>query len=146
MIDRGYVPDFRAAFDRYLKDGGPAYIVVDRTPPAEAVAAIRAAGGTATVAHPRQIDLEDDDAWDAFFGELVDAGLAGIEVHHPSHKRTHRAYFGALADRHGLVQTGGSDFHGSNKPRIRLGTGNGTIDVRYETWQRLRERREPRGT
>ena len=146
MIDRGYVPDFRAAFDRYLRDGGPAYIVVDRTSPAEAVAAIRAAGGTATIAHPRQIDLEDDDAWDAFFGELVDAGLAGIEVYHPSHKRSHRTYFGALADRFGLVRTGGSDFHGSNKPRIRIGTGNGTIDVRYEAWQRLGERREPRGT
>ena len=54
---------------------------------------------------------------------------------------------GPLADRFGLVQSGGSDFHGSNKPRIRIGTGNGTIDVRYETWQRLSERRtEPRGT
>lgn len=147
MIDRGYVPDFRAAFDRYLKDGGPAYVIVDRTPPAEAVAAIRAAGGTATVAHPRQIALETDAAWDAFFGELVDAGLAGVEVYHPSHKTNHRAYFGALADRFGLVRSGGSDFHGTNKPRIKIGTGNGTIDVRYETWQRLNERRtEPRGT
>ena len=147
MIERGYVPDFRAAFDRYLKDAGPAYVVVERTAPAEAVAAIHAAGGTATIAHPRQIALEDDDAWNAFFGELVDAGLAGIEVYHPSHKRDHRAYFGALADRLGLVRTGGSDFHGANKARIRIGTGNGTIDIRYDTWERLRERRtEPRAT
>ncbi len=147
MIDRGYVPEFRAAFDRYLKDGGPAYVVVERTTPAEAVAAIHAAGGTATIAHPRQIALENDAAWDAFFGELVDAGLAGIEVYHPSHKPPHRAFFGALADRFDLVRTGGSDFHGSNKPRIRIGTGNGSIDVRYETWQRLSERRrEPRST
>jgi len=147
MIARKYVPDWRAAFDRYLKDGGPAYVVVERTPPVEAVAAITAAGGAASIAHPRQIALEDDDAWSAFFEELVDAGLAGIEVNHPSHKPNDRAYFGAWADRFGLVHVGGSDFHGSNKPRIRLGTGNGTIDVRYETWTRLRDRMtEPRGT
>ncbi len=147
MIARGYVPDFRAAFDRYLKDGGPAYVVVDRTPSTAAVAAIRAAGGVATVAHPRQIALESDKAWNEFFGALVDAGLAGIEVGHPSHKPRHRAFFGALADRFDLVPTGGSDFHGANKARIRIGVGNGTIDVRYETWERLAARRtEPRGS
>lgn len=147
MIARGYVPDWRAAFQRYLKDGGPAYVVVERTSPRDAVAAIRAAGGTASIAHPRQIALPDDEAWVAFFGELVEAGLTGIEVQHPSHRPDDRAYFGALADRFGLVPTGGSDFHGANKPRIRVGVGDGTIEVRYETWRRLRERRtEPRAT
>lgn len=147
MIERGYVPDFRAAFTRYIRDGGPGHVVVERTPPAEAVEAISAAGGAASIAHPKQIALENDEAWERFFGELADAGLCGIEVDHPSQRADDRAYFAALAERHVLVRTGGSDFHGTNKPRIRIGAGNGTVDVRYETWTRLSERRtERRGT
>lgn len=147
MIDRGYVPDFRAAFTRYIRDGGPGHVVVERMPPAEAVEAIRAAGGMASIAHPKQIALENDEAWERFFGELADAGLAGLEVDHPSQRADDRKYFAAIADRLGFVRTGGSDFHGSNKPRIKIGTGNGTVDIRYETWTRLNERgTELRGT
>jgi len=146
MVARGYVPDFRAAFDRYLKDGGPAYVVVERIAPADAVRAVRDAGGAASVAHPRQIALETDAAWREFFGDLVAAGLAGIEVDHPSHAPDDRAFFAALADDLGLLRVGGSDFHGANKANVRMGVGNGSIDVRYDTWERLRaRRREPRG-
>lgn len=144
MVARGYVPDLRAAFDRYLKDGGPAYVVVERATPAEAVRAVCEAGGAATIAHPRQIGLENDAAWRSFFGELADAGLAGIEVDHPSHAPDDRAYFAAWAQELGLVRVGGSDFHGANKANVRMGVGNGSIDVRYDTWERLRaRRREP---
>jgi predicted metal-dependent phosphoesterase TrpH len=141
MVDRGYVPDSRTAFDRYLKDGGPAWVVVGRSSPAEAVTAVRDAGGAATIAHPRQIRLEGRATWERFFGELTDAGLVGIEVEHPGQRAEDRAFFGELADRFGLVRVGGTDFHGEVKPHIRIGTGDGTIDVGYETWERLRERR-----
>lgn len=140
MVKRGYVSDTRQAFTRYLRDGGPAHVVVGRPRPVDAVMAIRAAGGAASIAHPRQIALGDDDAWEAFFSELVDAGLAGIEVDHPSQDAEQRRYFGAWAKRFGLVWTGGSDFHGAAKAHIELGRGDGTIVVPYETWNQLRAR------
>ncbi len=138
MVERGYVSDIRQAFTRYLRDGGPAHVVVGRPAPVDAVAAIRAAGGASSIAHPRQIALEDDAAWEAFFSELTEAGLTGIEIDHPSQNAEQRRYFGAWAKRFDLVWTGGSDFHGAAKPHIELGRGDGTVVIPYETWVQLR--------
>ena len=140
MVDRGYVPDLRAAFGLYLRDGGPAYVQASFPPPVEAVRAIRAAGGAAVLAHPGQLKLADRAAYVRFLTELRDAGLAGLEVWHPSHDAEARTRFGALAKELDLVPSGGSDFHGDHKPRIRLGSGDGTIEIRRETWDALHAR------
>ena len=142
MVERGYVPDTRRAYRDYLRDDGPAYVVVARPRPHDAVAVIREAGGVAAVAHPRQIGLEDD-AWRPFLAELVDAGLAGLEIEHPSQSTEQRTYFGALAREFDLVWTGGSDYHGAMKKGVEVGRGDGTIAVPYETWRRLSARRQP---
>ena len=77
---------------------------------------------------------------------MKEAGLGGIEVNHPSQDATWRTLFAGLAGEYDLVETGGSDFHGSNKPHIKLGSGDGSIDIRYDTWNRLRDRMStPRG-
>jgi 3',5'-nucleoside bisphosphate phosphatase len=141
MVERGHVPDLRAAFDRYLADDGPAFVAAELPHPREAIGRVVAAGGVTAVAHPRQIGLQGRPAWRALFAELAASGLAGIEVDHPSHKAHHRRFFARLAEELGLVATGGSDFHGTNKPYLRLGEGDGTIAVPYETWERLQERR-----
>lgn len=141
MVDRGYVPDPRAAFRRYLQDGGPAWVVADRTSPEAAVRTIRDAGGVATIAHPHQIGIGNRTVWEGILERLEGAGLVGLEVDHPGHRPEHRAFFGSLVEAFDLVRTGGSDFHGAVKPRIALGRGDGTIDVPYATWERLRERR-----
>jgi hypothetical protein len=144
MVDRGHVPDLRAAFTQYLRDGGPAYVAAAAPPPADAVRAVRAAGGVSVLAHPGQIKLGTREAHDRVLGELADAGLAGLEVFHPSHDAATRTDFARLARDHDLVASGGSDFHGEHKPHIRLGSGDGTIDIPRATWDALWARRDPR--
>lgn len=142
MVARGHVETVREAFERYLRDGGPAYTPVEAPTPAEAIETIVGAGGLAVIAHPRQIRLGSQARHRRVFARWRGLGLAGIEVDHPSHDTTHRLLFRDLATALDLVPTGGSDFHGSHKPHLRLGEGDGTIDVRYSTWERLRERRQ----
>jgi predicted metal-dependent phosphoesterase TrpH len=143
LVARGHVPDLRTAFSQYLRDGGPAYVQAKSPSPEEAVRAIRAAGGAAVVAHPGQIRLKQPGELAAFLASMRAAGLAGIEVWHPSHDPDQRALVADLARRHDLLPSGGSDFHGDNKPHIRLGAGDGTIEVHRDTWDRLSERRGP---
>jgi predicted metal-dependent phosphoesterase TrpH len=140
MVARGYVSDLRSAFQQYLKDGGPAFVPAETVEPAEVVAVVRAAGGVSVVAHPRQLRIETPDGYRAVFRDLAAAGLGGIEVLHPSHNSGERQFFGEIASRLGLVASGGSDFHGDAKPDIRLGVGDGSISIGYETWEALRAR------
>jgi hypothetical protein len=143
LVQKGYVEDVRAAFTLYLRDGGPAFAAADMPPPEEAVRVVRAAGGVTALAHPGQLRLEGREAYAVLLRSLAGAGLGGLEVMHPSHDQDARRMFADLAREVGLVATGGSDFHGENKPHIRLGVGDGTIEVGYETWERLRARRGP---
>lgn len=140
MVRRGYVPDTRAAFSQYLRDGGPAYVATESVEPAEVIAVVQRAGGVVVLAHPKQLRVEGPAALEAVVGDLAAAGLGGMEVMHPSHGSEDRAFFQALADRLGLVASGGSDFHGDTKPDVRLGSGKGDVDVRYATWEALRAR------
>lgn len=140
LVERGHVDTTRQAFDRYLKDRGPAYVRADVPTAGEAVEAVADSGGIAVLAHPRSLRLGTKEAMRSILGELADAGMVGIEVHHPSQDPQQRAMFRELAEELDLVVSGGSDFHGSAKPRIQIGSGDGTIDVRYDTWERLRER------
>ena len=144
LVDCGHVDTTRQAFDRYLKDRGAAYVRAPAPPAHEIVAAVAAAGGVAVLAHPRTLRLATKSAYRSLLEELVEAGLVGLEVDHPSQDPQQRVMFGELAEELDLVASGGSDFHGAAKPDIHIGTGNGTIDVRYETWERLRERAEER--
>jgi predicted metal-dependent phosphoesterase TrpH len=140
MVRRGHVRDEKAAFAEYLKDGGPAYVAAEVVDPEEVIAAVAAAGGATSVAHPRSLRLTGETAYGELFDRLAAAGLSGIEVFHPSHSPVEREVFHRLATERGLVPTAGSDFHGAAKPDIRLGVGDGTIDARLETWERLRAR------
>jgi hypothetical protein len=60
---------------------------------------------------------------------LAADGLTGVECHYARHDRDETALLVRLARRHGLVPTGGSDYHGANKPDLALGTGTGTLAV-----------------
>jgi hypothetical protein len=144
LLERGAVASPEEAYERWIGDAAPAYVMAEVPPPEEAVAAVRAAGGSSSVAHPRQLRLDRDGELEALLASLVEAGLDGIEVEHPSHKPWDRDRFAGLARRFGLVPTGGSDFHGRIKPHVRVGVGDGTIDVRREVWERLLARKRAR--
>ena len=141
LVDQGHADDLQAAFRLYLHDGGPAYTQA-QVPTAEAVVAtVVAAGGVAVLAHPRSLGVRNRRAYRQVFAGLKEEGLAGIEVHHPSHGVEQRRMFQELADELDLVASGGSDFHGANKPYLELGTGDGSIEVDYAVWDALRARR-----
>jgi predicted metal-dependent phosphoesterase TrpH len=141
LVDRGYVPDVRTAFQKYLADFGPAYVSPVAPAPEEAIKAAVAAGGAPVLAHPKQLRLGSTEEYARLIRRLRDVGLAGVEADHPSHDAGERKTFRALAHDLGLVATGGSDFHGLNKPHIAIGTGDGSICVPYETWEALAARR-----
>jgi predicted metal-dependent phosphoesterase TrpH len=111
MVQHGYVKSVREAFDRYLHVNGPANVPRKRLTPAEAVHIIRRARGVPVFAHPGLADR------DALIPELVEAGLMGIEAIYAEHSAAQTAHYQDLCRRHGLVATGGSDYHGERSGR-----------------------------
>jgi len=117
IVESGAVATVREAFDRYLGEGQPAYVARYRLEAADAVALVRGAGGTVTIAHPGVSKLEV-----AEVARLAAVGVSGIEAHHPDHNPSVREKYLRAAALHGLVATAGSDYHGPEvSPDRRLG-------------------------
>jgi predicted metal-dependent phosphoesterase TrpH len=134
VVAAGHARDRQDAFDRFLADGGPAWVPHRGLTPEEAVGLVVAAGGAAALAHPASLRM-DGPALSAFVARLAGAGLRGIEVHRPDHTPERRDAYMALARRHGLVPTGGSDFH---RPGEALRPGDtGSPPLRPESIDRL---------
>jgi 3',5'-nucleoside bisphosphate phosphatase len=134
LVEAGAVPDLDTAFDRYLADGGPAWVPKHALDPVDAVTLIRAAGGTAVLAHPA-LSAEGGLAT-ALLDELAAAGLAGVEADHPHQEPAAVEHWRARAAERGLLVTGGSDFHGARKT-VKIGACTTARDV----VEALRERR-----
>lgn len=107
LVEAGHVGSVREAFDRYIGRNGPAYVERARMAPAEAIALIRRFGGLAALAHPRE-----SPNLDTLLPELVVAGLAGMEVYYGLYPPLERDVLLSLCRRHGILPTGGSDYHG----------------------------------
>jgi hypothetical protein len=140
LVARGYFPDRSTAFDELLGDGRPAYVSRRSLTAQRAIELASASGAVTAVAHPYTIGLSRDE-YAAAFEELAAVGLTAIETHHAEHPPELRAHLGELAAHLGLVETGGSDYHGAGKPGIEVGTGKGDLVVPDSFLERLRERR-----
>ncbi|MGQ9684366.1 MAG: PHP domain-containing protein [Anaerolineae bacterium] len=114
MVERGYVANTDEAFALYIGHGGPAYVPRLRVLPAEAIAMIRRAHGVPVLAHPLQVY--------PVVPELVRAGLQGMETSYPGYSIEEVSFLEQIARRHGLVCTGGSDFHGPAVSAVELGS------------------------
>lgn len=125
LLKKGYVNSIKQAFDVYLGQGGSAYFDKERLRPADAIARIRESGGVAVLAHPSQLRTQNAAELHRVVKSLVDQGLAGIETLHSDHTDAQIAAYNALAKKYGLLRTGGSDYHGGNKPKILLGKAGG---------------------
>ncbi len=123
LVEAGHASSVGDAFDRFLGAGQPAYVERQELAPQWAIAVIHAAGGAAVLAHPLYSPGYAD-----FLPDLVDAGLDGIEVVYPDHPPAIRRYLSSLAARYGLVETGGTDFHG-DFGRAGKGLGETTVAV-----------------
>ena len=109
LVAGGFVADQREAFDRYLGFGRPAYVAKPKLAAAEAIALIHSAGGIAVWAHPGSDGRRDR------VERLAGWGLDGLEVRHPGHTPDDQQRIAALASQFGLVESGGSDWHGQTE-------------------------------
>lgn len=125
LVRKGYVSSIKQAFDKYLSPGGLAYFDKERLTPRRAIAMIRECGGVPVLAHPIQLRTENDAQLERVVKDMVDMGLAGIEVLHSDHDAALTEKYDRLARRLGLLKTGGSDFHGINKSDVSLGWARG---------------------
>jgi hypothetical protein len=125
LVAKGYVSSIKQAFDKYLAPGGLAYFDKERLTSKQAMEMIIASGGLPVLAHPIQLRTENDAQLGRVVKDLLNLGLAGIEVIHSDHDEALVAKYTALAERYGLLKTGGSDFHGTNKKDIDLGKARG---------------------
>jgi predicted metal-dependent phosphoesterase TrpH len=119
LVDAGVVESVDQAFAMHLSGRGPYYVPKADTDLPTAIGMIVAAGGVSVIAHPRGRGERRALTAD-YLSELADLGLGGLEVDHPDHDRPERAELRAIADRLGLLRTGSSDYHGTNKV-LRLG-------------------------
>lgn len=121
MVARGYVATMQEAFDRWLGDGKPGNLPKATLPPAEAIALVHDAGGLCFLAHPGLLRMQEHETYETRLRQLKDAGLDGIEAYYQQHSPAQTERFLRLAEKFGLLVTGGSDFHGANKPDVPLG-------------------------
>lgn len=129
MMEKGYAASFKEVFDEYLGHGRPAYVEREKMLPAEAVAIIVKAHGLAVLAHPLTVNEPE-----AMISELKPAGLAGIEAYYNGYTAEEVDQLVELAQRHNLIATGGSDYHGIEPDNE---TAIGGADVPLEAAERL---------
>ena len=137
MIRKGVVSSIDEAFDQFLGTDKPAYVDKYRVKCSKAINAIRGAGGIPVLAHPSLLEYESESQLDDLIGQLKQMGIQGVEVYYSQHTADQTRLFAELAQRHDLLMTGGTDFHGSIHPDIEMGTGKGNLFVPYELYDKL---------
>jgi len=137
MVKRGFVKSINEAFDKYLGTGRPAYVDKYRLDCGRGIEIILAAGGIPVLAHPFFLHIENKDRFEDLIVSLKKIGLKGIEAYYPEHSPGLTAFYAEIANRYDLLITGGTDFHGSIKPDIRMGSGRGNLFVPYSLYEKL---------
>ncbi len=137
LLYHGYIQSMKEAFDRYVGDHCPCFVPREKVTPAQAVKLILGAGGVPVLAHPILYHMSDE-RLENLVKELKSIGLAGIEAIYSTYNTAEERQIRGLASKYGLKISGGSDFHGANKPKIDLGTGWGKLYVPDEVLENLR--------
>ena len=139
LLRKGYVKNSQEAFDRYLADNAAASVERDEPELMEGVRRIREGGGMPTLAHPVRLPERDRTSLKKLLRTLIGNGLQGLEVYHSEHGPADTALYREMAARFQLIETGGTDYHGDNKPSIRLGTGKGgNVNIDYGLLENMR--------
>ena len=137
LYELGLAESVNDAFERYVEKGQKYYLPRTIIPIEMAVETICRSGGVAVLAHPFQYKKND-----AELRELIEHcmahGLRGMECRYSGYDAQQTACLEGLAEEYGLLKTGGSDFHGANKPTISLGAGKGELNVPYAWLGRLK--------
>ena len=130
MLGSGAIKSLREAFDKYIGFGRPCYVPYTKLSPQETMELILRSGGVPVIAHPKLMGN------DVYISEFLEYGLRGLEVYHTDHDNAATRHYESLADRLGLVKTGGSDCHGKGKGRVLIGT----VRVPYDMVEKMKEK------
>ncbi len=140
LLEHGYVSSRNEAFDRYLGDRACCFVPRPKASPFEVISIIHQAGGYAVLAHPLLYGFSDKNL-EILVSKCKESGIDGIEAVYSRNTPSNESQMRQLARKFGLKITGGSDFHGENKPDIDLGVGKGNLRIPYELWEHLKNSR-----
>jgi predicted metal-dependent phosphoesterase TrpH len=147
LVAAGACRDEEDAFARWLRRGKPAYVPSAGMCLREAIESIHAAGGIALLAHPpRSRGVDAPGGLEAFVRDVARAGLDGLEVQHPAHTPAQMKRLRRLCRELGLVESGGSDYHGNEGGDLRPGRGRGNLRLGEPLAEALKARIEGRRT
>lgn len=138
LANKGYVKHMWDAFDTHIGDTCKYYVPREEISPFQMVRFIREMNGIPILAHPFQYHLSEEGLTE-LIKSLKHSGLLGIEAIYSTHTGLQERELRKLAHNFGLCISGGSDFHGANKPAIDLGKGKGNLRIPYELLEQLRE-------
>jgi predicted metal-dependent phosphoesterase TrpH len=137
MLEKGYINSFRDAFTRYIGKDGPAYVERAKITPVGAVELILRASGLPVLAHPFTINDPE-----TMIIELKEAGLVGIEAYYNDYDAGQTSELVGLAERHRLITTGGTDYHGLNDAdEVMIGGANVPVECADRLMALARQRK-----
>ncbi len=137
LLETKQIKSMNEAFEHYLNADGPYYVPREYISPENAIKLIKQAGGIPVLAHPLVYHLPEEEL-DALIARLKDAGLEGLEVFYSSNTGFDEGIVRRYANKYHLIMTGGSDFHGANKPHISMGSGKGNLKIPYSVLENLK--------
>lgn len=139
LLDRGMISSIDEAFRKLIGDDCPCFVPREKITPHDAVRFLLRFGGVPILAHPLQYKMSETEL-DALVASLAGLGLDGIEVYYSTHRQADTANLSRIAEKYGLLLSGGSDFHGTRKQNLDLGTGYGHLYVPDTILPPIRER------
>ena len=139
LMSKGIVSDVSDAFNGLLSPENGYYQEGKKLDFYQMISMISDAGGLSVWAHP--LYNVDRDVCDRTLKKAKDHGLGGVEVYYTTYSEEDTAFMLSECEKYRLLQSGGSDFHGENKPEIRLGTGHGNLRIPYDLYRRMKENR-----
>lgn len=139
LLTHGYVKSMTEAFDRYVGDHTKYFVPREKVTPAQTVEFILKAKGLPILAHPTLYHMSDA-RLDKLVSQLKKAGLIGIEAIYSTYNTAEERQMRTLASKYALCISGGSDFHGANKPKLELATGYGKLFIPEDVLVNLKKR------
>ena len=141
MVKKGYISTVKEGFSKFLRAEHGYYVPPKRPDSFETIAFIRELGAMPVLAHPL-LTMSAAEAR-AFLERAVPCGLQAMETQYTTYDGETTATACAMAEEFGLLQSGGSDFHGDNKPGNLLGQGRGNLQIPREVYAQLRLNHQP---
>ncbi len=140
LVDTNQVKDKKTVFSKYLGDKCRCFVDRELNPTVEAIKLIKRAGGIAILAHPVLYKYNKEHLID-ILGEFKEAGLDGMEAVYSTNSPGDERLYRKICEELNLLKSGGSDFHGANKPEIKIGVGFGHMHIPYEFLEKIKEYR-----